>query len=113
VALDEPQLDAVTGLSGSGPAYVFEFAAALREAGEAAGLPRATAWKLALETLLGSAQLLARSGAEPEALRDQVTSPNGTTFAGLQRMAACDFRGLIKETVSAATERSKELSREG
>ncbi len=113
VELDETQLDAVTGLSGSGPAYVFEFAAALRDAGEAAGLPAATAWKLALETLLGASRLLARTGTAPEALRDQVTSPHGTTFAGLQRMAARDFRGLIKETVLAATERSKELSREG
>jgi pyrroline-5-carboxylate reductase len=108
----EPQLDAVTGLSGSGPAYVFEFAAALREAGLAAGLPRDTAWKLALETILGSARLMARSGTEPEALRDQVTSPNGTTYAGLQRMAARDFRGLVKETVLAATARSEELSRD-
>ena len=111
--LEESQLDAVTGLSGSGPAYVFEFAAALREAGEAAGLSRETAWQLARETLLGSAQLLARTGTAPETLRDQVTSPNGTTFAGLQRLAAHDFRGLIKETVIAATERSKELSQEG
>ncbi|MCE2860992.1 MAG: pyrroline-5-carboxylate reductase [Opitutaceae bacterium] len=107
----EEQLDAVTGLSGSGPAYVFEFAAALRDAGEAAGLPRDTAWKLARETLLGSARLLARTGQEPEALRDQVTSPNGTTFAGLQRMKARDFRGVMKETVLAATARSEELSR--
>lgn len=111
--LGEPQLDAVTGLSGSGPAYVFEFAAALRDAGEAAGLPRDVAWKLSLETILGSARLLARTGTEPEALRDQVTSPNGTTFAGLQRMKARDFRGLIKETVLAATARSQELSKDG
>ena len=112
VELAEPQLDAVTGLSGSGPAYVFEFAAALRDAGEAAGLPRMIAWKLAMETVLGSARLLAHTGTEPETLRDQVTSPNGTTFAGLQRMAAHDFRGLIKETVLAATARSQELSRD-
>ncbi len=112
VALAEPQLDAVTGLSGSGPAYVFEFTAALRDAGEAAGLDRATAWKLAMETVLGSARLMARSSLEPEALRDQVTSPNGTTYAGLQRMKAHDFRGLIKETVLAATARSEELSKD-
>jgi pyrroline-5-carboxylate reductase len=112
IELEERQLDAVTGLSGSGPAYVFEFTAALRDAGEAAGLPRDTAWKLALETVLGSARLMARTGTEPETLRDQVTSPNGTTFAGLQRMAARDFRGLMKETVVAATERSKELSKD-
>lgn len=113
VALAEPQLDAVTGLSGSGPAYVFEFTAALRDAGEAAGLPRDIAWKLATETVLGSARLMARTGTEPETLRDQVTSPNGTTFAGLQRMAARDFRGLIRETVLAATARSVELSKDG
>lgn len=112
VDLAEPQLDAVTGLSGSGPAYVFEFTAALREAGIAAGLPRDIAWKLAMETVLGSARLMARTGTEPEVLRDQVTSPNGTTYAGLQRMAARDFRGVIKETVLAATARSVELSKD-
>jgi len=112
VEVVEPQLDAVTGLSGSGPAYVFEFAAALRDAGEAAGLPRATAWRLARETVLGAAKLMAQSPLEPEELRNQVTSPNGTTYAGLQRLAAGDFRGLINETVLAATARSEELSRD-
>lgn len=112
VALEEAQLDAVTGVSGSGPAYVFEFTAALREAGIAAGLPADIAAKLAMETVLGSARLMARTGTEPEILRDQVTSPNGTTFAGLQRMAARDFRGVMKETVLAATARSVELSRD-
>ncbi|WP_043586253.1 pyrroline-5-carboxylate reductase [Geminisphaera colitermitum] len=111
VELAETQLDAVTGLSGSGPAYVFEFAAALREAGIAAGLPRDTAQLLAIETLLGSARLMSQTGTEPETLRNQVTSPNGTTYAGLQRMAARDFRGLIQETVLAAKTRSEELSR--
>ncbi len=112
VELEEKHLDAVTGLSGSGPAYVFEFTAALRDAGVAAGLPLDIAKKLAMETVLGSARLMARTGTEPETLRDQVTSPNGTTFAGLERMKARDFRGLIKETVLAATARSEELSRD-
>jgi pyrroline-5-carboxylate reductase len=112
VEVPETDLDAVTGVSGSGPAYVFEFAAALRDAGVAAGLDAATAHQLAVETLLGAARLLARKQIDPEILRDQVTSPNGTTFAGLQRMKARDFRGLIKETVIAATERSKELSQD-
>lgn len=112
VEFDESQLDAVTGLSGSGPAYVFEFAAALRDGGEAAGLPRDAAYKLALETVLGAARLLARTGSEPETLRDQVTSPNGTTLAGLQVMSARDFRATIKETVLAATRRSAELSKD-
>lgn len=112
VEIAEAQLDAVTGLSGSGPAYVFEFTAALRDAGVAAGLPRDIAWKLATETVLGSARLMARTGSEPETLRDQVTSPNGTTYAGLQRMKVRDFRGLIAETVLAATARSVELSKD-
>ena len=112
VEVPEEDLDAVTGLSGSGPAYVFEFAAALRDAGVAAGLTRSAAEKLAVETLLGSARLLARKQIEPETLRDQVTSPNGTTFAGLQRLQAGDFRGLIRDTVLAATARSRELSKD-
>jgi pyrroline-5-carboxylate reductase len=113
IQVPEEDLDAVTGLSGSGPAYVFEFAAALRDAGVAAGLTRPAAAKLAMETLLGSARLIARKNVEPETLRDQVTSPNGTTFAGLQRLSAGDFRGLIRETVLAATARSRELSKDG
>jgi len=99
-------------VSGSGPAYVFEFAAALRDAGVAAGLAPETAQTLAVETLLGAARLLAQKNIEPETLRDQVTSPNGTTFAGLQRMAARDFRGLVRETVLAAKARAEELSKD-
>ena len=110
--LGEEHMDAVTGLSGSGPAFLFEFVAALRDGGVAAGLPRATAQQLALETVLGAARLLARSGGEPEALRDQVVSPNGTTFAGLQVLAARQFRETLKETVLAAAKRAGELSRE-
>jgi pyrroline-5-carboxylate reductase len=112
VEVPEADLDAITGVSGSGPAYVFEFAAALRDAGVAAGLTRETAEKLAVETLLGSARLLARKKIDPETLRDQVTSPNGTTYAGLQKMKAGNFRGLIRDTVLAATARSKELSQD-
>ena len=113
VMVNESQLDAVTGLSGSGPAYVFEFAAALRDAGEAAGLPRADAYRLAYETILGSARLMARQAqVEPEELRNQVTSPNGTTYAGLKRMEAHKFREMIRDTVLTATARSVELSRD-
>ena len=112
VALREDQLDAVTGLSGSGPAYVFEFAAALREAGIAVGLDRDTAKLLAYETILGSAKLLVQSPEEAEELRNQVTSPNGTTYAGLKRMEAHNFRSVIAETVLAATQRSEELSKD-
>ena len=110
--LPEAQMDAVTAVSGSGPAYVFEFAAALRDAGVAAGLDAPTALRLANATLLGAARLLAARGGEPEVLRDQVTSPNGTTFAGLQRMQARDFRGLLRETVLAAQRRAAELARD-
>lgn len=111
VEVAETQMDALTGVSGSGPAYVFEFAAALRDAGIAAGLEAKTAEALAVETLLGASRLLARRGLPPETLRDEVTSPNGTTFAGLQRLAAGDFRGLVRETVLAAKARAAELAR--
>lgn len=113
VRVEESQLDAVTGVSGSGPAYVFEFAAALREAGIAAGLDRETSYLLAVETILGAGKLMAGSKLDAEELRNQVTSPNGTTFAGLKRMEARDFRAIIRETVIAARDRSEELSREG
>jgi pyrroline-5-carboxylate reductase len=112
VEIPEAQMDALTAISGCGPAYVFEFAAALRDAGVAAGLAPALAQQLTVETLLGAARLLARKQIDPETLRNQVTSPNGVTFAGLQRMAAHDFRGLIKETVLAAKARSEELSKD-
>lgn len=112
IELEEKQLDAVTAVSGSGPAFLFEFIAALREGGVAAGLPREVAAQLAQATALGSARLLAETQAEPEALRDQVTSPHGTTYAGLQRMAARGFRDTIKETILAAKARSEELSKE-
>jgi pyrroline-5-carboxylate reductase len=110
--VDEKHLDALTALGGSGPAFVFEFVAGLRDAGVAAGLPLEVAAKVALETTLGAARLLAQTGSQPEALRDQVTSPNGTTFAGLQVMAARQFRETLKETILAATARAGELSRD-
>lgn len=110
--LGEEHMDAVTVVSGSGPAFLFEFVAALRDGGVAAGLPRATAHRLALETVLGAAKLLAHSGLEPETLRDQVVSPNGTTFAGLQVMATRQFRETMKEAVLAGARRAGELSRD-
>lgn len=112
VELPESQIDALMAISGCGPAYIFEFAGALREAGTAAGLDRATAQMLALETILGAAKLMATSGTEPETLRNQVTSPNGTTFAALKRFEARDFRGMVTEAVLAAKARSEELSRD-
>jgi pyrroline-5-carboxylate reductase len=110
--VDESQMDIVTAVSGSGPAYVFEFIAALRDGGIKGGLDDATASKLALETVLGAARLLARANVTPENLRDQVTSPNGTTMAALQTLEKKEFRKLIGEAVDSARLRSLELSKE-
>jgi pyrroline-5-carboxylate reductase len=107
----EDMLDAVTALGGSGPGFVFEFAAALREAGVAAGFTRELAQAFANEVLLGSAKLLQQTGEDPEVLRNRVTSPNGTTYAGLQAMASANFRDIIRSTVIAARDRSIELSK--
>lgn len=112
VEVHESQMDALTALSGCGPAYLFEFAAALRDGGIAAGLAPEVAQTLTVETLLGASRLLARRNIEPEVLRNQVTSPNGVTFAGLKKMEARDFRGLIKETLLTAKARSEEMAKD-
>lgn len=110
VEVSEDHMDALTGVSGSGPAYVFEFAAALRDGGVAAGLDPATAATLAVETLLGASRLLAARGVAPEVLRDEVVSPNGTTHAALRTLSAGGFRDLVRDAVLAARNRSVELS---
>ena len=109
VRVAEKSMDAVTGLSGSGPAYVFLVAEAMVDAGVLVGLDRATSAALTRQTLLGAARLLDESGDLPEALRAAVTSPGGTTAAGLRVLEQRAVRAAFLDAVSAATERSREL----
>ena len=109
VVVEESDIDAVTGVSGSGPAYVFHLAEAMTAAGIAEGLTPKTADALTRQTLLGAATLLSESGEDPAQLRINVTSPNGTTQAGLEVFAEADFMGLIARVVKAAADRSREL----
>jgi pyrroline-5-carboxylate reductase len=110
VTVPEKQMDAVTGLSGSGPAYVFTFIEALADAGVKNGLPRDVAASLAVQTVLGAAAMASETGEHPALLRERVTSPGGTTIAALHALENGCFRGLIMDAVDAATQRSKELT---
>ncbi len=109
VEADEKLLDAVTGLSGSGPAYVFNFIEALADGGVRAGLGRDVAMKLAAQTVMGAARMVLETGEHPGVLKDRVASPGGTTIAGLHELERGGFRGIVMNAVVAASERSREL----
>src|SRR5216684_4457715 len=109
VVLDESLLDAVTGLSGSGPAYVFLILEALSDAGVKVGLSRRSSQLLAAQTLLGSAKLLLETNEHPGRLKDMVTSPGGTAITGLHTLENGGVRTTLMNAVEAATKRSKEL----
>jgi pyrroline-5-carboxylate reductase len=111
VVVDEPLLDAVTGLSGSGPAYIFLIIEALADGGVKAGLARAQAQALAAQTVFGSAKLLIETGEHPGRLKDQVTSPGGTAIAGLHTLEAGGLRTTLMNAVESATNRSRELGK--
>jgi pyrroline-5-carboxylate reductase len=111
VRVPEPLLDAVTGLSGSGPAYLFYLAEAMIEAGVAEGFSREQAARLTARTLLGAAKMLEDTGLPPEELRRRVTSPNGTTQAAIERLEADGVKAKITAAVRRAAERSRELGR--
>jgi len=109
VIVPEALMDAVTGLSGSGPAYVFTFIEGLIDAGVREGLPRTVAQELVVQTVLGAAIMCQNSGKHPAELTTMVTSPGGTTVAGLHVLERAALRGILLDAVRAATERSKEL----
>ncbi len=109
--IEEGNLDAVTGLSGSGPAYVFTIIEALSDGGVRMGLPRAVATALAAQTVFGAAKMLLETGLQTGQLKDQVTSPGGTTIAGIHALERGGLRAALMNAVEAATLRSQELSR--
>lgn len=109
VVVPENLLDAVTGLSGSGPGYVFTFLEAMIDGGVLAGIPRPVAEQLALQTLYGSAKLALESGEPAAVLKGKVTSPGGTTITGLQVLEEAGLRGTVMTAIEAATNRSRDL----
>lgn len=113
VEVPESLLDTVTGLSGSGPAFVYLMIEALSDGGVRMGLPRNTATTLAAQTLLGAAKMVLETGIHPGALKDAVASPGGTTIAGLQALEVGGLRGCLMSAVEAATLRARELGKSG
>merc|ERR1712157_464841 len=111
ITVEESYLDAVTGLSGSGPAYVYLMIEALADGGVRSGLPRATALRLAAQTVMGSGRMVLETGKHPGELKDAVTSPGGTTIAGVLSLEAGAFRGTVMKAVEAAAKRSEELGK--
>ncbi len=111
VIVDETMMDALTGLSGSGPAYVMLMIEALADGGVRAGLPRDVAMNLAMQTLRGAATLAQESGLHPGQLKDMVTSPGGTTITGVQVLEQRGLRGALMDAVVAAAERSRQLEK--
>jgi Pyrroline-5-carboxylate reductase len=111
VAVEERLMDAVTGLSGSGPAYVFAMIEALADGGVLVGLPRATAQLLAAQTLAGAARMVLEQAEHPAVLKDRVASPGGTTIAGLRRLEEGRLRATLMSAVEAATQRSQALGK--
>ncbi|KAJ4706265.1 Pyrroline-5-carboxylate reductase [Melia azedarach] len=107
---DEKLFDAVTGLSGSGPSYIYLAIEALADGGVAAGLPRKLALGLASQTVLGAASMATKTGKHPGQLKDDVASPGGTTIAGIHELEKSGFRGILMNAVVAAAKRSRELS---
>jgi pyrroline-5-carboxylate reductase len=112
VVVTESLMDAVTGLSGSGPAYVFQFIEALADGGVRVGLPRETALLLAAQTVKGAAQMVLETNEHPGRLKDMVASPGGTTIAGLHTLEKKGLRGAVMDAVFAAAKRSAELGKE-
>jgi pyrroline-5-carboxylate reductase len=111
VCVKESLLDVVTGLSGSGPAYIYVVIEALADAGVLMGLPRDLAQKLAAQTVGGAAEMVLQTGRHPAALKDEVASPGGTTIAGLEALERAGLRAALMSAVRAATERAQEIGR--
>ncbi|HOP80108.1 MAG TPA: pyrroline-5-carboxylate reductase [Armatimonadota bacterium] len=111
IEVPEKLMDAVTGLSGSGPAYVYTMIETLADAGVNAGLPRDQAALLAAQTVFGAAKMVIETGEHPAKLRDAVTSPGGTTIAGIAALERGAFRATVHEAVEAAVDRSRDMSR--